>query len=253
VSVIRAFSYFSHLANIAEDRHHVRRREHHEREGHLQEGSLAWLRAPAPADHRAADIAQTLQQAYIAPVLTAHPTEVQRKSILDAERAMAELIGERDDWPHRASARRQRGADARPRHPAVADAHAALLQADGGRRDRERAELLPATFLREIPRCTARSRTCPARARGAVVPAHGPLDRRRPRRQPQRHADTLRHALARQSEVALRFYLTEVHALGAELSMSLHAGRRDAARCRRWPTQRPTTTRTARTSPTAAP
>jgi hypothetical protein len=27
VSVIRAFSYFSHLANIAEDRHHVRRRE----------------------------------------------------------------------------------------------------------------------------------------------------------------------------------------------------------------------------------
>ena len=28
VSVIRAFSYFSHLANIAEDRHHVRRRAH---------------------------------------------------------------------------------------------------------------------------------------------------------------------------------------------------------------------------------
>ncbi|MEN9628574.1 MAG: hypothetical protein RJA10_1801, partial [Pseudomonadota bacterium] len=26
VTVIRAFSYFSHLANIAEDRHHVRRR-----------------------------------------------------------------------------------------------------------------------------------------------------------------------------------------------------------------------------------
>src|SRR5712691_3110614 len=41
VSVIRAFSYFSHLANIAEDRHHVRRRDYHERQGHLQEGSLA--------------------------------------------------------------------------------------------------------------------------------------------------------------------------------------------------------------------
>src|SRR4051812_48613318 len=41
VSVIRAFSYFSHLANIAEDRHHVRRREHHEQQGHLHEGSLA--------------------------------------------------------------------------------------------------------------------------------------------------------------------------------------------------------------------
>jgi phosphoenolpyruvate carboxylase len=33
-------------------------------------------------------------------------------------------------------------------------------------------------------------------------------------------ADTLQMALARQSEVALRFYLTEVHALGAELSIS---------------------------------
>ncbi len=41
VSVIRAFSYFSHLANIAEDRHHLRRRRVHERQGHLQEGSLA--------------------------------------------------------------------------------------------------------------------------------------------------------------------------------------------------------------------
>ena len=41
VSVVRAFSYFSHLANLAEDRHHVRRREHHEQLGHVQEGSLA--------------------------------------------------------------------------------------------------------------------------------------------------------------------------------------------------------------------
>ena len=40
VSVIRAFSYFSHLANIAEDRHHVRRRHHHERAGHKHAGSL---------------------------------------------------------------------------------------------------------------------------------------------------------------------------------------------------------------------
>jgi phosphoenolpyruvate carboxylase len=59
VSVIRAFSYFSHLANIAEDRHHVRRRECHEREGHLQEGSLAMaFERLHAADIRAADIAR---------------------------------------------------------------------------------------------------------------------------------------------------------------------------------------------------
>ena len=98
VSVIRAFSYFSHLANIAEDRHHVRRRLLHERAGHQQEGSLAVsFERLHRADQRSADIAAVLQRAYISPVLTAHPTEVQRKSILDAERAIAEFIGERDD------------------------------------------------------------------------------------------------------------------------------------------------------------
>src|SRR5258706_5147327 len=97
VSVIRAFSYFSHLANIAEDRHHVRRRDHHERQGHLQEGSLSMtLERLAGADIRAADIAKTLAHAYISPVLTAHPTEVQRQSILDAQRTIAELVEQRE-------------------------------------------------------------------------------------------------------------------------------------------------------------
>ncbi|HEX5698844.1 MAG TPA: phosphoenolpyruvate carboxylase, partial [Rhodoferax sp.] len=41
VSVVRAFTYFSHLANLAEDRHHIRRRAVHDRAGDLQEGSLA--------------------------------------------------------------------------------------------------------------------------------------------------------------------------------------------------------------------
>ena len=40
VSVIRAFTYFSHLANLAEDRHHIRRRAVHERAGDSQEGSI---------------------------------------------------------------------------------------------------------------------------------------------------------------------------------------------------------------------
>jgi phosphoenolpyruvate carboxylase len=55
-------------------------------------------------------------------------------------------------------------------------------------------------------------------------------------------ADTLRMALARQSEVALRFYLTEVHALGAELSMSQTAGAghaRDGGAGRRSPDRNP--------------
>src|SRR5947207_12796260 len=100
VSVIRAFSYFSHLANIAEDRHHVRRRDHHERQGHLQEGSLAMsLERLAEAGIRGGDVAKTLAHAYISPVLTAHTTQVQRKSILDAERAIAQLVEKRETLP----------------------------------------------------------------------------------------------------------------------------------------------------------
>src|SRR3954464_13005218 len=87
VSVIRAFTYFSHLANLAEDRHHIRRRTVHERAGDTQEGSidvaLARLRWAGISTRT---ISNTLAHSFVSPVLTAHPTEVQRKSILDAER-----------------------------------------------------------------------------------------------------------------------------------------------------------------------
>ena len=42
IQVIRGFSYFSHLANIAEDHHHIRRTRHHEISGS----------APRRAHHR---------------------------------------------------------------------------------------------------------------------------------------------------------------------------------------------------------
>ena len=44
-----------------------------------------------------AALVRALAQAHVSPVLTAHPTEVQRQSILDAERAIAQLIAERAD------------------------------------------------------------------------------------------------------------------------------------------------------------
>ncbi|MFM2427872.1 MAG: hypothetical protein RL707_1699 [Pseudomonadota bacterium] len=93
VRVIRAFTYFSHLANLAEDRHHIRRRAVHERAGDTQEGSLtvalSRLKAAGIAPK---SIVHMLAQSHVSPVLTAHPTEVQRKSILDAERGIAQLL-----------------------------------------------------------------------------------------------------------------------------------------------------------------
>ena len=98
ISVVRAFTYFSHLANIAEDQHKNRlnRRERltHEkaREGSLE---LAFERLKA-AKVTPAALRRVLAQAAISPVLTAHPTEVQRKSILDRQAAVARLLTERD-------------------------------------------------------------------------------------------------------------------------------------------------------------
>jgi phosphoenolpyruvate carboxylase len=221
VSVIRAFSYFSHLANIAEDRHHVRRRQHHERQGHLQDGSLGLaFERLHKADVRSADVAQMLTQSYISPVLTAHPTEVQRKSILDAERAIAELVGQRDDLPTERD-RRANEAAMRARITQLWQTrmlrYTKLTVAD----EIENAlSYYQSTFLRQIPRLYGEIEE---HLSGFAVPSFlrmgqwigGDRDGN-----PNVTAETLRMALARQSEVALRFYLTEVHDLGAELSIS---------------------------------
>jgi phosphoenolpyruvate carboxylase len=95
--VIRAFSYFSQLSNIAEDLHHNRRRRAHQFAGSPpQEGSLPRA-IPRLADAGVSpqDLQDFFNRAVIAPVLTAHPTEVQRQSILDCQREIASLLDER--------------------------------------------------------------------------------------------------------------------------------------------------------------
>jgi phosphoenolpyruvate carboxylase len=221
VSVIRAFSYFSHLANIAEDRHHVRRREHHEREGHLQEGSLALtLERLAEADVRAEDIAATLSQAYISPVLTAHPTEVQRKSILDAERAVAAWVEARDTL----KTERERTHNEAMIRARVSQLWQTRMLRTAKLTVKDEIEnalsYYRSTFLRELPRMYEDLE--------AALPGHevapffrmgnwigGDRDGN-----PFVTADTLREAFSLQAETALRFYLKEVHELGAELSVS---------------------------------
>ena len=96
--ITRAFGYFSILANIAEDHHHTRRwRAHLVAGSPPREGSLAAAIARARADgFDTAALKDFFANAYIAPVLTAHPTEVQRRSILDSLDAIAALLNQRD-------------------------------------------------------------------------------------------------------------------------------------------------------------
>jgi phosphoenolpyruvate carboxylase len=221
VSVIRAFSYFSHLANIAEDQHHVRRRSHHAQHGHLQEGSLAMsFERLARADVRSSDIAKMLGKAYISPVLTAHPTEVQRKSILDAERAIAELLEQRDGLTT-LNERADNDSLLRARVTQLWQTRmlrtAKLTVAD----EIENAlSYYRSTFLRQIPRMYKEVESAlPGQVVGNFFRMGNWIGGDRDGN-PFVTFDTLHMALARQSETVLRFYLTEVHELGAELSIS---------------------------------
>ena len=234
VSVIRAFTYFSHLANLAEDRHHIRRRAIHERAGHTQEGSIdVALQRLRWAGITPRTISQTLAHSHVSPVLTAHPTEVQRKSILDAERDIAHLLAERDAIKARAAAVNANKDALSPKELAANELQirARVMQLWQTRLLRftkltvadeiENAlSYYEATFLREIPRLYAELE---AALDGQPVASFfrmgqwigGDRDGN-----PNVTADTLAYALRRQCEVALRHYLTEVHYLGSELSLS---------------------------------
>jgi phosphoenolpyruvate carboxylase len=234
VSVIRAFTYFSHLANLAEDRHHIRRRAIHERSGDTQEGSIEVAMSRLRwAGISPKTISNTLAHAYVSPVLTAHPTEVQRKSILDAERAIAQLLSARDEIKTRGAAFDGKKDALTPRELAANETQirARVMQLWQTRLLRfskltvtdeidNSLSYYESTFLREIPKLYGNLEHLLGHQ-----PVHSFLrmgqwiggDRDG---NPNVSAQTLEYALRRQSEVALRHYLTEVHLLGSELSVS---------------------------------
>ena len=234
VSVIRAFTYFSHLANLAEDRHHIRRRAVHERAGHTQEGSIeVALQRLRWAGITPKTIALTLAHSHVSPVLTAHPTEVQRQSILSAERDIAHLLTARDEIKDRATAVNSAKDALSPRELAANEQQmrARVMQLWQTRLLRfskltvadeiENALIYyDATFLREIPKIYAELEQALDKQPVATFLRMGQWIGGDRDGNPNVTAETLEYALRRQSEVALRHYLTELHFLGSELSLS---------------------------------
>src|SRR5260370_21889886 len=94
VRIVRAFSYFSHLANIAEDQNNIRQmRARSAATGAPRPGTLALTLSHArAAGFSAADLRRFFETALVSPVLTAHPTEVRRKSTIDREMEIAALL-----------------------------------------------------------------------------------------------------------------------------------------------------------------
>ena len=98
LAVVRAFSYFSQLSNIAEDLHHNRLHRSQLKAGSVPKGgSLQLALDRIEEKHISTETLQAfLDDSLISPVLTAHPTEVQRKSILDCHLIISQLLSERD-------------------------------------------------------------------------------------------------------------------------------------------------------------
>src|SRR5438876_2517071 len=224
IRIIRAFGYFSHLANIAEDQHHIRRsRAYAMANAAPREGTMAYALAQARDGRLSRAALQAFfQSAVCSPVLTAHPTEIRRQSSIDREMEIAKLLDERDRvqfTPEELTANRK----------ALRRTVLTLWQTSILRGTRlavldEVANGLAYydyTFLRELPRFYADLED----QFGAVDPAWEDLDVPSFLRvgswiggdrdgNPFVTADVLNRALRMQSERAFRFYLEEVHQLG---------------------------------------
>ena len=228
--VIRAFSYFSLLVNIAEDQHHIRRTRAYLIAGaRPKAGSLAHaVERVVSADLGVADLQKLFGQAMISPVFTAHPTEVQRKSILNCQMAIARLLDERD----RITFTPEEAAD---NEEALSRGITTLWQTRMLRRSKlsvideveNGLSFFDHTLLRELPHMYASLedllvKQAPA-LQGFELPSFikmgswigGDRDGN-----PFVTAEVLEQALKMQCQRALAFYLDELHKLASQLSIA---------------------------------
>ncbi|MFZ1171780.1 MAG: phosphoenolpyruvate carboxylase [Bradyrhizobium sp.] len=231
VRIVRAFSYFSHLANIAEYQNNIRRMREGSRAGQApRPGTLTLTLLHArTAGLSAANLREFFATALVSPVLTAHPTEVRRKSTIDREMEIAAVLDRRERL------------QLTPEELAASDeqlrrAVLTLWKTNILRRTRltvldevaNGLSFYDYTFLHEVPRLHCRLEDRLNEGEGA---AQGELasflkmgswiggDRDG---NPFVTAEMMRGTLKMQSSRVVRFYLDELHVLGSELSLAAH-------------------------------
>jgi phosphoenolpyruvate carboxylase len=212
LAFVRGFMLFSMLANLAEDR-----------QGIALEPGAQFPEALAELRRKGIDddiVATLLDRALIVPVLTAHPTEVRRKSIIDHRNRIAELMVERDSG-------REETVEGEKVEEAILRQIALLWQTRPLRRDRlyvadevETAlSYLHDVLLPVLPTLYARWERHLGRRPQSFLRLGSWIGGDRDGN-PFVNAQSLRLALARASEAVLSHYLDAVHALGADISIS---------------------------------
>ncbi|MFT7574718.1 MAG: phosphoenolpyruvate carboxylase [Alphaproteobacteria bacterium] len=222
VLVIRAFSYFSHLANLAEDQHHIRRTRTHELAGSRpRRGTLAHAFLDAQSNGiEAPELATFFNDTAIHPVLTAHPTEVRRKSTMRREIALAGLLDQRDraNWTK---------TELLEIDEKISRAILILWQTNLLRQTRlsvldevqNGLTFFDYTFFRELPKLHAQVEDELGEPVKTFLRVGSWIGGDRDGN-PFVTADILSETLRLQSKHAINFYLDQLHQLGDELSLS---------------------------------
>jgi len=230
VQILRAFSYFSHLANIAEDQHRNRRTRAHAMAGSrprtgTMEKALLEAKSKGFTSEQLQDF---FSKALVSPVLTAHPTEVRRKSVMKREMEVSSILARRDHSKWTPEEKRESDAD-------LTRAVLTLWQTNLLRQTKldvmdevsNGLSYYEYTFLRELPRFYAALED----ALEEDFPDDAPVEVASFLRiggwigsdrdgNPFVTAETLKKTAHKQSVQAIEFYLNELHLLGGELSLS---------------------------------
>jgi len=229
VRIVRAFSYFSHLANIAEDQNNIRQMRGRGAGGPRASTLAQTLSHAKTAGLSADDLRRFFATAQVSPVLTAHPTEVRRKSTIDREMEIAGLLDRRERvqmTPEEIEASAEQ----------LRRAVLTLWQTNLLRRTKltvldevaNGLSFYDYTFLHEVPRlhCAMEDRLnqeeggTPGELASFLTMGSwigGDRDGN-----PFVTADVMRGTLRLQSSRVMNFYLEELHVLGSELSLAAH-------------------------------
>jgi phosphoenolpyruvate carboxylase len=107
-AVLRAFALYFQLANVAEAWHRVRSRRRYEREQRIPRESLAEAFGRlAEGAVEPAELARRARGVSLELVITAHPTEAARRTVLQAQLQLSRILEALDDPALAASVRRQ--------------------------------------------------------------------------------------------------------------------------------------------------
>jgi phosphoenolpyruvate carboxylase len=216
VRFAHSFACFLQITNIAEDSAQRRRgREDSVRPDSLT-GAVEALAAEGVGRDRILDL---LRGGFIAPVITAHPSEVRRKSVLDRQAAIADALA---ILKTASDSETKRLAEETLTREVAIFWRTRLLR---GVRIAVSDEIENAifyferSFLPALPSLYARWRTVLGEAPPTFLTVGSWVGGDRDGN-PNVTAEVMRQALAHQARAVLRFYLEHIHRLGADLSIS---------------------------------